>query len=132
VSDRVFVDTSAILALMVPSDRAHAVARRSFERLEAARAPLVTTSYVLVETYALLRSRFGLEAVRSFREDFAPLLDVIWIDEGVHNRALDSLIDQELGCSLVDATSFEVIESSGIGRAFVFDRHFAGRGFGLD
>lgn len=132
MSDRVFVDTSAILALLVPSDRAHPEACVTFERLEAARAPLVTSSYVLVETYALLRSRFGLEAVRSFRENFVPLLDVIWIEEGTHERALDSMIDQELACSLVDATSFDVMESLGIARAFVFDRHFDARGFGLD
>ncbi len=45
---RVFVDTSALLALVVGSDQAHAEAREGFGRLRAERASLVTSSYVLV------------------------------------------------------------------------------------
>ncbi|MCK5651922.1 MAG: PIN domain-containing protein, partial [Gemmatimonadetes bacterium] len=89
MSEYVFVDTSAILALLVPTDTAHARARESFQRLAAARAPLITSSYVMVETYALLQSRLGLEAVRAFRGEFAPLLDTLWVTEETHERALD-------------------------------------------
>ena len=46
---RVFVDTSALFALLVSSDGSHRAAAASFERLRARRAPLVTSSYVLVE-----------------------------------------------------------------------------------
>ncbi len=70
---RVFVDTSALLALVVGSDQAHGEASEGFARLRAERASLVTSSYVLVETYAVLQARIGIGAVRIFRESFAPL-----------------------------------------------------------
>ncbi len=132
MSEHVFVDTSAILALLVPTDRAHPRARESFERLAAARAPLITSPYVMVETYALLQRRLGLDAVRAFREEFAPLLDVVWITEEVHERALDEMLNRPAALSLVDASSFVLMRSEGIHRAFAFDRHFETEGFRLD
>lgn len=131
MSEHVFVDTSAILALLVPTDRAHTRARKSFERLGAARASLITSSYVMVETYALLQRRLGLDAVRAFREEFAPLLDVVWITEETHERALDELLSRPSALSLVDASSFVLMRSEGIHRAFAFDRQEA-EGFRLD
>jgi predicted nucleic acid-binding protein len=125
----VFVDTSAVLALLVPTDRAHSEASAIFERLGRAQAPLVTTSYVLVETYALLGRRLGLATVERFRADFAPLLEVTWIGEDVHERALDLLAQRrKRQLSLVDATSFVVIADLGIERVFAFDRHFTAEG----
>ena len=132
MSEHVFVDTSAILALLVPTDRAHPEARRSFERLGAARAPLITNSYVMVETYALLQRRLGLDAVRAFREEFAPLLDVLWVNEETHERALDEMLSRPAALSLVDASSFVLMRSEGIHRAFAFDRHFEAEGSRLD
>jgi predicted nucleic acid-binding protein len=129
---RVFVDTSALLALVVGSDEAHEEASEGFGRLRAERASLVTSSYVLVETYALLQSRIGLGAVRVFREAFAPLLDVLWVDEVVHERALDALLVQDSRkLSLVDATSFEFMRANRVDRAFAFDAHFQEQGYTL-
>lgn len=129
---RVFVDTSALLALVVGSDEAHEEAREGFGRLRAERASLVTSSYVLVETYALLQSRIGLGAVRVFREAFAPLLDVLWVDEVVHEQALDALLLRDARrLSLVDATSFALMQAGRIDRAFAFDTHFREQGYTL-
>jgi len=120
----VFVDTSAVLALMVGSDRAHGKAVKLFERLRGRRAELVTTSYVLVETYALLDRRLGRDAVSDFRSSFAPLLRVIWVDSALHERGLDRLEKSSHSLSLVDAVSFEAIRENRILEAFAFDRHF--------
>lgn len=129
---RVFVDTSALLALLVGSDQAHEKAREGFGRLRAERASLVTSSYVLVETYTLLQSRIGMEAVRVFREVFAPLLEVLWVDEATHERALDRLLLRDVRkLSLVDATSFELMRANRLDRAFAFDAHFQEEGYTL-
>lgn len=129
---RVFVDTSALLALLVGSDQAHERAREGFGRLRAERASLVTSSYVLVETYTLLQSRIGMEAVRVFREVFAPLLEVLWVDEATHERALDRLLLRDVRkLSLVDATSFELMRANRLDRAFAFDAHFQEEGYTL-
>lgn len=128
----VFIDTSAILALMVGSDRAHRSAVKAFEKLRSRQAELVTTSYVLVETYALLDRRLGREAVLDFRESFAPLVRVIWVDGGLHEQGLDRLVKSSHSLSLVDAVSFEAIREHRILEAFAFDRHFEREGLGIN
>lgn len=128
----VFADTSALLALVSGKDENHARAERGFKELRARQAPLLTTSYVLVETYALLGRRLGLDAVRGFRADFAPLLDALWVDEPLHDAGLDLLLERRKGpLSLVDAVSFVVMRQRGIGEAFAFDPHFRQEGFSL-
>lgn len=127
---RIFVDTSAAYALFDAGDSSHARARRTFGLLRAREALLVTTSYVLVETCALMARRLGLAALRDFRENLAPLLDVIWVDAVVHDAALDLLFERhKAGLSLVDAASFVVMRGARIDVAFAFDRHFEQEGF---
>ncbi len=128
----VFVDTSAILALLNPSDAHHARARRGFAALQSERAPLITTSFVLVKTYALLTRRLGLEAVGAFRADMASLIEVVWVDRELHERGLDLLLDrQRRRLSLVDTVSFLVIAARRIERVYAFDRHFEQEGLSL-
>jgi predicted nucleic acid-binding protein len=130
--NRVFVDTSAILALLLATDDRHRFAKKALNKLSARQAVLVTTSYVLVETYALLARRIGIAAVRNFREDFAPLLDVIWVDRDLHERALDLLIQRSSSrLSLVDATSFLAARGEKIDDVFAYDRDFEKEGFNL-
>jgi predicted nucleic acid-binding protein len=128
----VFVDTSAILALLVPTDIAHVRAAKAFASLQDEQAPLVTTSYVLVETYALIGRRLGLRAVDAIRRDFEPLLEVVWIDRKLHDAGLELLLARgTTDLSLVDASSWVVINERGIGRVFAFDRHYDVEGFSL-
>jgi predicted nucleic acid-binding protein len=127
-----FVDTSAIYALLVSSDANHTRARRAFDRLRKEEATLTSSSYVLVESYALLGRRVGLEAVRTLRHEFTPLLEIIWINASLHERALDLLLDRDdAALSLVDASSFLVMRDRGIEEAFAYDRHFKREGFAV-
>lgn len=126
---RVFVDTSAVLALLNPDDVKHAAARDAFQRLSSSKATLVTTSFVLVELYALLGRRMGKEAVQRFRQTFTPLLDVVWVDRELHEAGLDLLDRDERQLSLVDAVSFIIIRSRKLDGAFACDRHFREAGF---
>ena len=128
----VFTDTSGLLALLNPEDDNHARAKEAFAGLRARRASLVSTSFVLVETYALLGRRFGLDAVRRFREDFAPLIEVVCVDEPLHDAGLDLLLGRRTRrLSLVDAVSFVTMRQRNIGEAFAFDPHFEQEGFVL-
>jgi predicted nucleic acid-binding protein len=126
----VFADTSGLIALLSATDEQHDRAVRAFERMRARRAPLVSTSFVLVETYTLLGRRFGLDAVRQFRSDFAPLLDVVWVDQPLHDAGLDLLLDRRSRLlSLVDAVSFITMRNRKMADAFAFDPHFEQEGF---
>ena len=125
-----FLDTSAILALVNSKDKHHSAARHAFESLRARRARLLTTSYVLVEAYALLMRRTGPAAVRALRMDLAPLCEVLWIDEPIHEAGLDLLLERTVRrLSLVDAVSFVVMRQRRVDEAFAFDPHFEQEGF---
>ena len=128
----VFADTSALYALLVRTEEGHAEVAAAFSRLLRGRRALVTSNYVVLETAALLQRRIGLPAVRDFDERIAPLLTLRWITEPLHRRAMDRLIRADRrGVSLVDCTSFEVMEGEGIAEAFALDRDFAAAGFRL-
>jgi predicted nucleic acid-binding protein len=128
----VLVDTSGVLALLVPTDAQHAKARRAFAKLAAAESRLLTTSYTLVECYALIDRRIGRDAVRRFRTDFSPLLEVIWIGADEHERALDIVeAGGASGPSLVDAASFVIARTHHIEHVFAYDAHFTKAGFVL-
>ena len=128
----VFADTSGLLALLNAQDEHHARADRAFANLRARQVGLVSTSFVLVETYALVARRLGLEAVRSFRSDFAPLIDIVWVDQALHDAGLDLLLDRgKRLLSLVDAVSFITMRQRDVAEAFAFDPHFEQEGFSL-
>lgn len=128
----VFGDTSAFVALLNQTDENHDRADRAFATLRARKAPIVSTSYVLVETYALVGRRLGLDAVRSFRADFAPLIDVVWVDETLHDAGLDLLLGRRKRLlSLVDAVSFATMRQANVSEAFAFDPHFEQEGFSI-
>ncbi len=128
----VFADTSALLALLNAKDENHGRAQRAFATLRARQASLISTSFVLVETYALIGRRLGLDAVRSFRTDVAPLIEVVWVDEALHNAGLDLLLDRRKRLlSLVDAVSFVTMRQGHVAEAFAFDPHFEQEGFSI-
>ncbi len=71
----------------------------------------------------------GLGAVRACRGDLAPLFEVAWVDESIHEEALDLLLERKKRrLSLVDATSFVVMRRRRLEQAFTFDRHFEEEG----
>jgi uncharacterized protein len=128
----VFADTSGLYALLVASDARHGRARVLFEELAERQAPLLTHSYVLVETYALLRRRAGLDAVAGFRQRIQPLLEIVWVDQRLHEAGLDLLRERNRReLSLVDAVSFVAMREGGLEEVFAFDSGFEREGFTL-
>lgn len=91
---------------------------------------LLCTNYILLETFALVQHRLGLEALTIFQSDVASVLSVRWVDPRVHAAAVAALlIARRRKLSLVDCVSFEIARRSGVETAFAFDRHFAEQGF---
>jgi predicted nucleic acid-binding protein len=126
----VFVDTSALYAILVRTEEGHEKVVDAFSGLLKANRRLVSTNYVLVETYALLQHRFGLPAVRDFENRLVPLLQVHWIEEGLHRRALDRLFSTDRRrISVVDSVSFALMEAEGIQEALALDQDFEDWGF---
>ena len=127
-----FIDTSALYALLVRTEDGHRAVMSAFETLLENGRTLHTTSYVLVETVALLQHRIGLEPVRDLEEHLVPLFSVEWIAAPVHQRATQRLLRaNRRGLSLVDCVSLEVMAARGLRDALALDRHFAEAGHRL-
>ena len=126
----VFVDTSAFYALLEEDDN-HDGARAAAESLRELGATLVTSSFVVLETVALLQARVGIGAVRIFYLDVLPLLRIIWIDEDLLHRAVNALLAaSRRQVSLTDWTSISLMQDHRIEQAFAFDEDF--RRMGID
>jgi len=127
---RVFVDTSAFYALADESDRNHLRAMAFYESL--GRCRIVTTDHVLIECWFLVGSRLGRQAAVRFwdglRAGIADIVAVTLPDLEHARGIIGRFSDQSL--SLVDATSFAVMEREGLERAFAFDAHFRVYRFG--
>jgi len=126
----IFADTSGLFALLVKNDSMHVRAKLNFAYFAQHRVQLLTSSFVLVETVALLQRRVGLEAVHDFQSKIMPLLEMIWVTIDWYTRAIQRVFAlNNRNISMVDCVSFEIMESREISHAFTFDKHFTNNGF---
>ena len=127
-----YVDTSALLALIHRDDAHHRAVVETVTRLVAEGHRFVTTSYALVETGALVKRRLGRDAFRSLGEAVRRGMDVVWVDEALHDLAwAEAAQAGERGPSLVDCAGFQVMRSLGIDTALALDAHFRRAGFAV-
>jgi predicted nucleic acid-binding protein len=123
-----FVDSSGILALVDRDDPAHAGVREAFAlgRVE----PLVTHAYVIVETLAVARRRYGPAVTAEIIDRIIPALDVVPVDADLHAAAITAFRDGiESSVSVVDRTSFAYMRRASIERAIALDVDFRTAGF---
>lgn len=126
----VFVDTSALYAVLAQNDPHHVEATHLLQWcLE--HGDVVTTNYVVVETAQLVRRRLGADATVDLLDRLLPSIRTIWINEATHQAAVEGLRAAIGNASLVDHASFVVMRGSGIDQALAFDRDFERQGFAL-
>lgn len=133
----IFVDTSALYALLDADDRYHPVARSAWTEWIEQPISFVCSNYVLLESLTLIQRRLGVDAAQRFVAEMVPVFRLRWIKLAIHIAALSAWIAaRRWDVSLVDYTSFELMRQTGIRTVFTFDRHFAEQGFevlpGLD
>ena len=123
---KVFVDTCAICAAIVPSDTNCQKAQSLFLWIEQQRATMVTSDYVLAELYTLLNVRSGHHTAVAYMDafkksgikllsafDICPQADAIF-----RKYNLPRL-------SYVDCTSFALVNAHRLDHLFSFDAHFS-------
>jgi uncharacterized protein len=112
-------------------ESSHLRARAIERTLRRAQTELICTNYVVAETHSLILNRAGrslaLETLRSLDRGGAAVVRVDLDDEAAARRIIERYADKEF--SLVDATSFAVMEALGIRTAFAFDINFNQYGF---
>lgn len=123
----IFVDTSAFLAIENRRDAHHARAVAVRDACLKRRETLITSDYVLDESYTIIRLRAGHSVAVAFGEAIRrsivlriehvtpELLEQAW-------RIFKRFGDHEF--SFTDCASFALMESLQLNTAFAFDRHF--------
>lgn len=126
-----FVDTSAFVTMLDDADERFERASRWIDEVAEGRDELlVTHSYVVVETMAVVQRRMSSAATRAFVDHMLPVCEVRFADRELHDRALIAyLAGLDRRVSFVDRASFELMRMEGIRRAFAFDADFAREGF---
>lgn len=119
----IFVDTSAWYAAADSGDRRNGLAKR----LLGTEEPLVTSDHVLVETWRLLHHFVSAHAAEAFwdglRTGVAAIEQTTDADLEAAWAIGERFPDQDF--SLVDRTSFALMERLGISRVISFDNDFA-------
>ena len=128
----VFIDTSALYAVMDRDDKNHTEAKALWMRNLDESVDFLCHNYILVETVSLLQNRIGMECVSAFIHDVLPLIRVERVDEETHQAGMSSLLAaSRRRLSLVDCISFDVIRRLGLYLVFAFDPQFQEQGFEL-
>ena len=121
----IYVDTGAFYALSDATDTYHRRAGEYTRRTERQNR-FVTSSYVIVEAWLLIRNKLGYHIAMDFLERVrgggAQIEQVTVSDLDKAAKILATYSDQQF--SLVDAVSFVVMERLNISHAFSFDVHF--------
>jgi len=124
------VDTSALIALLDRADPMHGQVRAAFEEL--AGAELITHGFVVAETVAVVRRRFGVEGVVVLIDDLLPACDILAFPPDLASSALASYRESlPSGTSYVDQVSLGLMQQEGIREALALDLDLAANGVRL-
>jgi predicted nucleic acid-binding protein len=131
----VFVDTGGWIAMAVSRDQYHQQAAFYYQGLSRNKVPLLTSNYVLTETYTRIRYDDGHGKATRFHSLIqqavgAGRLRLEWVTPTIHQEAWNIFQDYEdQAFSLVDCTSFVIARKAGVTECFSFDEHFNTMGF---
>lgn len=129
---KVFIDTGAFIALVDAGDEHHRTAQKFYNESKEKGVKFVTTNYVVCETLNYLRARVSHDASIAFREKLykSNFIEVVTVSPSIEKEAF-SILKQysDKDFSFTDCTSFSVMRSVRINKAFAFDKHFEQYGF---
>ncbi|MBU2529933.1 MAG: type II toxin-antitoxin system VapC family toxin [Elusimicrobia bacterium] len=129
---KIFVDTSAFVALSDKKDQYHRKAISYFMSLGAGAAQLYTSNYITDETITRIRIKNGHKFALEFGKYFfmSKIFHTHYIDRYLERDAFElfeKYSDKEL--SFTDCTSFALMKKLNIKKVFTFDDDFKKVGF---
>jgi predicted nucleic acid-binding protein len=127
MSDPVFVDASAWVAITNTKDRNHTQAMSVYRRLLQSGVPLITSTWTAYEALTIVKTRLGYSQAERLWQRIQRLsvVDLVTVDERIEAEALElfwKYKDKDWG--VVDCASLRVMDEVGCRQAFAFDRHF--------
>lgn len=130
----IFIDSSFWIAVSDSKEKDHNRSLKLLKEFKKNKSLMVTTNFILDETFTLIRKRQGVVRVIGFRDVIAKFgrqlqLERITVaDEANVWKWFERNIDK---LSYTDCTSFAVMNRLGIKKAATFDDDFSKAGFEL-
>jgi predicted nucleic acid-binding protein len=129
-----FVDTSGWANLIDISQPFHSLSAKIYQNARSQKHKIITTSYIVTELVALLSSPLriprpkAIAFIQSLKT--SPYVEVIHISKEIDTKAWELLINrQDKEWSLVDCSSFIVMQDRKITESLTNDHHFEQAGF---
>lgn len=127
----IFIDTSAYYALYKLDDKHHQKALKIAQNILRSTGENITTNIIITECLTLISMRVSKEKSLQLGEIIhGSKIQIVFVDQQYHQKALDifrKIKDKDV--SFADCTSFAVMGSLGIRKAFSFDEDFQRFGF---
>ncbi len=125
-SRSLLIDTGAYFALFDLDDANHAQAVAIRDGIVSQGLRIVTTSFILAETHALLLNRLSHRSATQFLKDMEQTITRLeWVTPADVEQARAIIYQyDDKRFSLTDATSFVIMERLNISYAFAFDGNF--------
>lgn len=131
----IFLDTSFFKALIDPKDQFHKEADNIIQKLRGEEVILVTSNYILDESFTLIRVKCGLEFSERLRQDIALssiAIKIIRVTVADEANAWDWFKNDWSKLSFTDCVSFAMMKRLEIKRVAAFDAHFQRAGFEIE
>ncbi len=129
-----FIDTSGWANLIDISQPFHSLSAKIYQNARSQKHKIITTSYIVTELVALLSSPLriprpkAIAFIQSLRT--SPYVDVMHISKEIDTKAREHLINRpDKEWSLVDCSSFIVMQERKITESLTSDHHFEQAGF---
>lgn len=131
---KIFLDTSALVALYNADDVHHEEARTTMDMIRRGEIPFTrfyTTDYVIDETLTFLSlivkdHDLAIEVGRALLK--SPFTSIVHVDAELFHKSWERFQNIK-GPSFTDCTSFTAMEENGLNPAFTYDSHFRAAGF---
>jgi uncharacterized protein len=133
---KIFIDTSGFKALIDDKDQYHEEVGDIWEKFRSdTHANLVTSNYVLDESYTLLRQRLGFIKAKRLRKLLSENAEIFYVARVT--------VDDELNAwewfkrdwknlSFTDCVTFAMLKRLDIKRVVAFDEHVSWAGFKVE
>lgn len=129
---RIFVDTSAWIALFDQDDQHHPEATRLLQDVKRQKIRLVTSDYVFDESLTAVSIHAGPKVAREVGEYLlgSRIVEFVWLDMRIKKAAWELFKrNTQQKVSFTDCTSFVLMKKEKITTVFTFDEHFLTVGF---
>lgn len=130
--DNVFLDSSWFKAIIDNKDEFFDKASLILDKFEKDKTDLVTSNFIVDETFTLVRVKCSLEKcveLREFLKELGNKLHIERVRVADERLAWDWFWKDWSRLSFTDCTCFAVMERLGLTRVATFDDHFERAGF---